>query len=148
MSMPISEPPQNFFFFDIFAIHLASRHEKCCQMSVRLFSLFQGSRNQQWLWLYILWAIKDLIGIKNTVLLGFDTDLAFFLLGKWNPNVGFAVRRTWGGKTFIEIKIFQQYDSVKEGNLYWKKCWGPKNQTNSTKSGVFSSFSSFNFKSL
>ena len=39
---------EKFFFFDIFAIHSSSRHEKCCQMSVRLFSLFQGSRNQQW----------------------------------------------------------------------------------------------------
>ena len=35
------------FFFDIFAIHSSNRHEKHCQMSVRLFSLFQGSRNQQ-----------------------------------------------------------------------------------------------------
>ena len=32
---------------DIFAIHSSSRHEKCCQMSVRLFSPFQGSKNQQ-----------------------------------------------------------------------------------------------------
>ena len=29
--------------FFIFAIYSSSRHEKCCQMSVRLFSLFQGS---------------------------------------------------------------------------------------------------------
>ena len=35
------------FFLYIFAIHSSSRHEKRCQMSVRLFSLFQGSRNQQ-----------------------------------------------------------------------------------------------------
>ena len=36
------------FFFDIFAIHSSSRHEKCCQMNVRLFSLFRGSIYQQW----------------------------------------------------------------------------------------------------
>ena len=36
-----------FFFFDIFAIHSSSRHEKCFQMSVRLFSVLQGSRNEQ-----------------------------------------------------------------------------------------------------
>ena len=36
------------FFFDIFAIHSSSRHEKCCQMSVRLLSLFRGSIYQQW----------------------------------------------------------------------------------------------------
>ena len=45
----ISKSHREFFsFFFIFAIHWSSRHEKCCQMSVRLFSLFQGSRNQQW----------------------------------------------------------------------------------------------------
>jgi hypothetical protein len=32
---------------DIFAIHTSSRHEKRCQMCVRLFCLFQCSRNQQ-----------------------------------------------------------------------------------------------------
>ena len=37
-----------FFFFDIFAIHSSSRHEKRCQISVRLFSLFRGSIYQQW----------------------------------------------------------------------------------------------------
>ena len=35
------------FFFDIFAIHSSSRYEKCCQISVRLFSLFRGSIYQQ-----------------------------------------------------------------------------------------------------
>ena len=34
-------------FFDIFAIHSSSRHEKRCQMSGRLFSLFRGSIYQQ-----------------------------------------------------------------------------------------------------
>ena len=37
---------ENFFFFYIFAIHSSSRYEKSCQKSLRLFSLFQGSRNQ------------------------------------------------------------------------------------------------------
>ena len=37
-------------FFDIFAIHSSSRHEKCCQISVRLFSLFRGSIYQQCIW--------------------------------------------------------------------------------------------------
>ena len=36
------------FFFDIFAIHSSNRHEKRCQMSLRLFSLFRGSIYQQW----------------------------------------------------------------------------------------------------
>ena len=35
------------FFFYIFAIHSSSRHEKRCQMRLRLFSLFQGSIYQQ-----------------------------------------------------------------------------------------------------
>ena len=35
------------FFFDIFAIHSSSRHEKRCQMSLRFFSLFRGSIYQQ-----------------------------------------------------------------------------------------------------
>ena len=34
-------------FFYICAIHSSSRHEKCCQMRLRLFSLFQGSIYQQ-----------------------------------------------------------------------------------------------------
>ena len=34
-------------FFDIFAIHSSSGHEKRCQMSLRLFSLFRGSIYQQ-----------------------------------------------------------------------------------------------------
>ena len=38
----------NFFTFFIFAIHSSSRHEKCCQMSLRLVSLFRGSIYQQW----------------------------------------------------------------------------------------------------
>ena len=40
------------------SIHQVCRHEKRCQMSVRLFSLFQGSRNQQW-WPYFLPFLKD-----------------------------------------------------------------------------------------
>ena len=43
----LKKPPWKFFFFYIFAIHSSSRYEKRCQMSLRLFSLFQGSRNQQ-----------------------------------------------------------------------------------------------------
>ena len=43
----ISKSHREKVFFDIFAIYSSSRHEKCCQMSVRLFSLFQGSSNQQ-----------------------------------------------------------------------------------------------------
>ena len=34
------------FFFDIFAIHLSSKYEKRCQMYVRLFCLFHGSKTQ------------------------------------------------------------------------------------------------------
>ena len=39
----LKKPPWKKFFFDIFAIHSSSRHEKRCQISVRLFSLFPGS---------------------------------------------------------------------------------------------------------
>ena len=41
-------------FFDIFAIHSSSRHEKRCQISVRLFSLFRGSIYQQWYLFYYI----------------------------------------------------------------------------------------------
>ena len=44
----LKKPPWKKFFFDIFAIHLTSRYEKRCQMLQRLFSLFQGSKNQLW----------------------------------------------------------------------------------------------------
>ena len=44
----ISKSHLDFFFF-IFAIHSSSTHEKRCQISVRLFSLFRGSIYQQWL---------------------------------------------------------------------------------------------------
>ena len=43
----ISKSHREKFFFDIFAIHSSSRHENCCQMSLRLFSLFRGSIYQQ-----------------------------------------------------------------------------------------------------
>ena len=42
----LKKPPWKNFFFDIFVIHLSSRYEKRCQMLQRLFSLFQGSKNQ------------------------------------------------------------------------------------------------------
>ena len=45
----LKKPPRIFFYFFIFAIHSSSRHEKCCQISVRLFSLFRGSIYQQWI---------------------------------------------------------------------------------------------------
>ena len=44
----LKKPPWKKFFFDIFAIHLTSRYEKRCRMLQRLFSLFQGSKNQLW----------------------------------------------------------------------------------------------------
>ena len=37
------------FFLEIFAIQSSSRHEKRCQMCVRLICLFQCSRNQQYI---------------------------------------------------------------------------------------------------
>ena len=46
----LKKPPWKKFFFDIFAIHSSSRYEKRCQMLQRLFSLFQGSKNQLCLW--------------------------------------------------------------------------------------------------
>ena len=45
----LKKPPWKNFFFDIFAIHLSSRYEKRCQMCVRIFCLFHGSKNQGWL---------------------------------------------------------------------------------------------------
>ena len=42
----LKKPPWKNFFFYIFAIHSSSRYEKRCQMLQRLFSLFQGSKNQ------------------------------------------------------------------------------------------------------
>ena len=42
----LKKPPWKNFFFDIFVIHLSSRYEKRCRMLQRLFSLFQGSKNQ------------------------------------------------------------------------------------------------------
>ena len=42
----LKKPPWKIFFFDIFVIHLSSRYEKQCRMLQRLFSLFQGSKNQ------------------------------------------------------------------------------------------------------
>ena len=45
----LKKPPCKNFFFDIFAIHSSTRHEKRCQMRLRLFSLFRGSIYQQWI---------------------------------------------------------------------------------------------------
>ena len=39
---------KNFFLKFLQSIHQVVEHEKCCQMSVRLFSLFWGSIYQQW----------------------------------------------------------------------------------------------------
>ena len=44
----LKKPPWKKFFFDIFVIHLSSRYKKQCRMLQRLFSLFQGSKNQLW----------------------------------------------------------------------------------------------------
>ena len=44
----LKKPSWFFFFFNFFAIHSSSIHEKRCQMFVKLFCLFQCSRNQQW----------------------------------------------------------------------------------------------------
>ena len=44
----LKKPPWKKNFFDIFVIHLSSRYEKRCRMLQRLFSLFQGSKNQLW----------------------------------------------------------------------------------------------------
>ena len=43
----LKKPSRKFFFLHFFVIHSSSRHEKSCQISERLFSLFQCSRNQQ-----------------------------------------------------------------------------------------------------
>ena len=60
------------FFLIFFAIHLSSRHEKRCQMCVRLFCLFQCPRNQQWRHIGCLnmncQTSNLLSGIKNTLL--------------------------------------------------------------------------------
>jgi hypothetical protein len=41
------KPPRKKNFLHFFAIPSSSRHEKRCQMSERIFSLFQCSRNIQ-----------------------------------------------------------------------------------------------------
>ena len=53
----LKKPPWKKNFFDIFAIHLTSRYEKRCQTLQRLFSLFQGSKNQ--LWGASVWAVMQ-----------------------------------------------------------------------------------------
>ena len=45
----ISKSHREIFFLEIFAIQSSSRHEKRCQMCVRLICLFQCSRNQQYI---------------------------------------------------------------------------------------------------
>ena len=42
----LKKPPWKKNFFDIFVIHLSSRYENRCRMLQRLFSLFQGYKNQ------------------------------------------------------------------------------------------------------
>ena len=44
----LKKPSWKKNLLDVFAIHSSSRHEKCCQMFIRLFCLFQCFRNQQW----------------------------------------------------------------------------------------------------
>ena len=62
---------EKYIYIYIFAIHSSSKHEKYCQMFVRLFCLFQCSRNQQWMnhsnvlyhfckWLLVHWTIIQL----------------------------------------------------------------------------------------
>ena len=62
----LKKPPWKNFFFDIFAIHLTSRYEKRCRMLQRLFSLFQGSKNQLWYTIYIqnFWPKRYLLGFN------------------------------------------------------------------------------------
>ena len=47
-------------FFAYFSIPSSSRHEKCCRILVRLFWLFQCSRNPQcetmFLWVFFTWS--------------------------------------------------------------------------------------------
>ena len=51
----LKKPPWKKNFFDIFVIHLSSRYEKRCRILQRLFSLFQGSKNQLWnIWQQVL----------------------------------------------------------------------------------------------
>ena len=68
----LKKPPWKKIFFDIFAIHLTSTYEKWCRMLQRLFSLFQGSKNQLCFWHDALRASKcfflstQLKGLQNT----------------------------------------------------------------------------------
>ena len=61
---------------DIFAINWSSRHEKRCQMSIRLFSLFRGSIYQQCLMILgcfgkkmITWYISQASLYQNSMLI-------------------------------------------------------------------------------
>ena len=73
----LKKPPWKKFFFDIFLIHLSSRYEKRCRMLQRLFSLFQGSKNQ--LWYDMLYAYLNQIWKKWTV--RFSRRFCFCSLG-------------------------------------------------------------------
>ena len=65
----LKKPPWKKNFFDIFAIHLTSRYEKRCRMLQRLFSLFQGSKNQLWIVLNIIHAAYVTTSFHSLVLI-------------------------------------------------------------------------------
>ena len=80
------------FFFDIFAIHSSSRHEKRCQMSLRLFSLFQGSIYKQCLGTYYWEQILSQKSFSCTFVIGlwFNSrhsfrikNICYFLINKY-----------------------------------------------------------------
>ena len=125
----ISKSHREFFFFDIFAIHSSSRHEKRCQMSLRLFSLFRGSIYQQCLELVRvkLWECIFLVTLSRT------TDYYLFIKRKLSVNlkitsaastpsyVNFCVTlifKTFLRNTLLHSTIYDLVSSMQVGGHY------------------------------
>ena len=108
----LKNPPWIFFCVCIFAIHSSSKHEKCCQMSLWLFSLFQGSRNQQCFNLMIVKG-KCSFFISSHNLAHFYDDIFFSglkLLKFSNQHLGNAV---------IVLLFFIDTSLLTENMLNW-----------------------------
>ena len=83
----LKKPPWKKFFFDIFAIHLTSRYEKRCQMLQRLFSLFQGSKNQLCISIvYYIFQDSKILAVYST----FDPFLADLIKTQVFANCWFS----------------------------------------------------------
>ena len=117
------KPPRKFFFLHFFTIHSSSRHEKCCQMLERIFSLFQCSRNILWYptFAFQSWKVKNLTTTSvyyNTPVvseIGVHSTLLLHALNAQNKCIRFqschVIFCTFQG----HIRIFQDFC----GHLYY-----------------------------